>query len=327
MLGAHIWFAPLLEGLENEKRMMDCVRSVLFHSSTLYFIFISGYLFDYVNKARPFNLCRFYLSKVKNLLCPYLFLSTLFVGLSIVMDNMAMPIPPFINHGTVLREPADIALAYLWGTACVTYWYIPFILLVYLVAPLLFLIRGRQFTVFTICFALVPFLVQRDELVDFFRNFCFFFPAFVLGVYFSRNRDVCVCFIGRHKVVIACVAAVLSAVLFIDFHVSMLSSPEIVYYVQRMSIACLVIVFFEEFPFDSVLVDKLAQYSFSLYFLHDFVMWLTGDVIRQSLLRLPGIGLFWCTTITFIAVLLLCVGLIWCVRRVSGRFSRRFIGS
>ena len=47
VISVHMWIVPPLEGHESMSRFLDMLRGVLFHSSTLYFVFISGYLFHF----------------------------------------------------------------------------------------------------------------------------------------------------------------------------------------------------------------------------------------------------------------------------------------
>lgn len=326
VLGAHIWFSPVVEGLENQRQMLECLRSVLFHSSTIYFIFISGYLFDFIYKNRPFDLLSFYRSKVKNVLCPYVFLSTIFIVVSMILSWKAIDIPPFINHATALTAPKDIVRSYLWGTACVTYWYIPFILTVYAVSPLLFRIKGRNFILFTAAVSVLPLFIQRDELVDFFRNYCFFYPVFILGVFFSRHEKACLDFLTRNWMWIALLSVVASVGLGFEYYDQRLPSVEIGYYIQRLAIGALVIVALEKLDITSSFLDIMARYSFPLYFLHDVVAWAVSGPLHAFFLSISGNGMVLTTMMTFAVELALCMCTIYAVKKLTGQYSRRLIG-
>ncbi|MDO5536240.1 MAG: acyltransferase [Desulfovibrionaceae bacterium] len=326
VLGAHVWFSPEVEGLENERQVLECLRSVLFHSSTLYFIFISGYLFDYIYQTREFRLRDFYLSKVKNVLCPYLVLSTILIAASLLLCTLSVPVPAFINFGSAPAGSKEVALSYLLGTACVTYWYIPFIMLVYLVSPVLFRIRGQIFALLTLAAAFVPLFVPRDDLADFYRNFCFFYPTFLLGVFFSRHREACVGFLKDHWKALALIALGTSLALCSEFYHQRLASVETAYYVQRLAIGGLVITALESLSFESLFMDLMARYSFPLYFLHDMVSAATRDSLHALFLRASPNGLVFTTMVTFAVEIALCMGLVWFIKRVTGGYSRRIIG-
>lgn len=59
VISVHMWIVPPLEGHESMSRFLDMLRGVLFHSSTLYFVFISGYLFHFLAQ-RKFDLRTYY---------------------------------------------------------------------------------------------------------------------------------------------------------------------------------------------------------------------------------------------------------------------------
>ena len=77
----HMWVGPVLAGSEDAAKLQDSLRLCLFHSATIYFVFISGYLFDFVNRRKgQFPPLRFYKSKIVNVFCPYFILSLLLLA-------------------------------------------------------------------------------------------------------------------------------------------------------------------------------------------------------------------------------------------------------
>ena len=79
VISVHMWIVPPLEGHESMSRFLDMLRGVLFHSSTLYFVFISGYLFHFLAQ-RKFDLRTYYRKKLLNVIVPYVILSVFFTG-------------------------------------------------------------------------------------------------------------------------------------------------------------------------------------------------------------------------------------------------------
>ena len=67
VISVHMWIVPPLEGHESMRRFLDMLRGVLFHSSTLYFVFISGYLFHFLAQ-RKFDLRTYYRKKLLNVI-------------------------------------------------------------------------------------------------------------------------------------------------------------------------------------------------------------------------------------------------------------------
>ena len=67
--------------------------------------------------------------------------------------------------------------ALLYGNVVPTYWYIPFIATVFAASPLLLRLDKRRFGLLTLFTAVVPLLIPRTELTDFFHNYAFSFPC------------------------------------------------------------------------------------------------------------------------------------------------------
>ena len=135
----HMWVGPVLAGSEDAARLQDSLRLCLFHSATIYFVFISGYLFDFVNRRKgPFSPLRFYKSKIVNVFCPYLVLSLLLLAAGWVSHHWFGYDIPFINDGTPVASPGDVLRCLAYGSASlVPYWYIPFIMTVFSAGPLI----------------------------------------------------------------------------------------------------------------------------------------------------------------------------------------------
>ena len=93
---------------------------VLIYQSTLLFVFISGFLFHRVFYA-DFNYVRFMKNKVQKIFCPYLTIATalLIVGAAYKF---------FVLHTPITAK--TFIHAYFYGS----FWYIPFIMLVFLTA-------------------------------------------------------------------------------------------------------------------------------------------------------------------------------------------------
>ena len=234
----HMWVGPVLAGSEDAARLQDSLRLCLFHSATIYFVFISGYLFDFVNRRKgPFSPLRFYKSKIVNVFCPYLVLSLLLLAAGWVSHHWFGYDIPFINDGTPVASPGDVLRCLAYGSASlVPYWYIPFIMTVFSAGPLIFHLPTGLLQKILLPAAVLPLLVPR-LLVSPLRNLCFFVPIFLMGVYCARNRDACMAFIRRHLGAIR-VTAVMSSLLIVADHYfgSFMPNIEGAYYVQKLCI-------------------------------------------------------------------------------------------
>lgn len=322
----HIWVDPLFDDDGGSGKLLDSLRQCLFHSSTIYFIFISGYLFDHVNRRKAFSWLRFYRSKLLNVFCPYCVLSLLLLGTAFVAHNYFQIDIGFINEGTPVASLVDVVECLCYGTAClVPYWYIPFILSVFSFSPILLHLRDSFLRQLMVPAAIMPLLVPRG-LLFFFRNYCFFFPIFLLGVLFSRHRPVCMAFIRRHIVMIRCLAVLLSVLILLDCYDSFMPNIEAAYYVQKLCIGSWVLDMLEDMDREVPALDLLAQCSFPLFFLHVIFQNLLQDHLFALFSILLQRQTFLVASMTAATEIALCLLTILLIRRVLGRHSRYIIG-
>ncbi|WP_297216748.1 acyltransferase [uncultured Desulfovibrio sp.] len=322
----HMWVGPLLDDDGSSGKLLDSLRQCLFHSSTIYFIFISGYLFDHVNRRRAFRLLRFYKAKLLHVFCPYCVLSLLLLGTAWVAHNAFHIDIAFINEGTPVASLADVLECLCYGTAClVPYWYIPFILSVFSISPVIHCLRDSLLRRIMVPAAILPLLVPRG-LLFFFRNYCFFFPVFLLGVVFSRHRGTCMAFIRQHIVMIRLVAVFTSLLILLDCYHSFIPNIEAAFYVQKLCIGSWILDVLEDLDREVAALDLLAQCSFPLFFLHVIFQNLLQDhlfVLFSTVLSRQTVLVATLTAGTEIVLCLLCILLI---RRLLGRHSRYVIG-
>lgn len=324
----HMWVGPVLAGSEDAARLQDSLRLCLFHSATIYFVFISGYLFDFVNRRKgPFSPLRFYKSKIVNVFCPYLVLSLLLLAAGWVSHHWFGYDNPFINDGTPVASPGDVLRCLAYGSASlVPYWYIPFIMTVFSAGPLIFHLPTGLLQKILLPAAVLPLLVPR-LLVSPLRNLCFFVPIFLMGVYCARNRDACMAFIRRHLGAIR-VTAVMSSLLIVADHYfgSFMPNIEGAYYVQKLCIGSWVLDLLEGMDREVPVLDFLARYSFPLFFLHAIFQGIFQAPLFQVLgAALPG-QVFTIANLTVSVEIALCILCILAIKKVMGKRSRYLIG-
>ena len=141
-------------------RFLDMLRGVLFHSSTLYFVFISGYLFHFLAQ-RKFDLRTYYRKKLLNVIVPYVILSVFFTGYAFFWYSYTGEVPRFTKLVTGCRE---FFQALLYGDVVLTYWYIPFIATIFLVSPLLLRLSEERFALLTLFTVWIPLLSRTLDL-------------------------------------------------------------------------------------------------------------------------------------------------------------------
>lgn len=324
VMAVHMWITPPVEGHEELSRFLDMLRGVLFHSSTLYFIFISGYLFHFLSQ-KGFATLIYYRKKINNVIIPYLFLSVFFTIYAFIWNAYTGEIPRFARLASGFGEFFE---AVLYGNVVPTYWYIPFIATVFVISPPLLRLDKRRFGLLTLFTAWVPLLIPRTELTDFFHNYAFFFPLYLIGIFFSMHREAVLAFIAERLRLFAAFAAVFTLVLAADRYSPLLPNDEAAYYLQKLCIGACVIHGFERIRHVRVAVlDLIARYSFALYFLHDFILF----TFQASLFRVFGYvlpdSLFLVSLLTFGSEVALCLLLGMSVKKMFRARSRYLIGA
>ena len=299
----HMWVGPVLAGSEDAAKLQDSLRLCLFHSATIYFVFISGYLFDFVNRRKgQFPPLRFYKSKIVNVFCPYFILSLLLLAAGWISHHWFGYDIPFINDGTPVASLWDVLRCLAYGSASlVPYWYIPFIMTVFSVGPLIFHLPTGLLQKILLPASVLPLMVPR-LLVSPLRNL-------------------------RHLSAIR-VTAVLTSLLIVADHYfgSFMPNIEGAYSVQKLCIGSWVLELLEGMDREVLALDFLARYSFPLFFLHAIFQGIFQAPLFQVLgAALPG-QVFTIANLTVTVEIALCILCILGIKKVMGKRSRYLIG-
>ncbi len=121
----HLWVLP--NNGSSLVRFQMVFKELIFHSSTLYFLFISGFLVMHLKEKLTWK--RFYLAKFRNVLLPYLIISIALIVLYAVLGSEKQIIDrAFLSNSM---------LALIYGKVNFHLWYIPFIIPIFLLTPFL----------------------------------------------------------------------------------------------------------------------------------------------------------------------------------------------
>ncbi|MGB3774762.1 MAG: acyltransferase family protein, partial [Leeuwenhoekiella sp.] len=139
--------------LENQVRLFEkprLITELIFADSTIYFVFIAGFLFSYL--AYKINIKSYYIVKFKNVILPYIIITFLVTGLKnwreLVDLDIVTFLKTFINHVFL-------------GTALTPFWYIPFVAVVFLISPFFLMISDKTFRKITLFAMFLPLLGTR----------------------------------------------------------------------------------------------------------------------------------------------------------------------
>jgi len=316
ILFAHLWELPIGHP---DRPLLYPVRELLFHASTMYFLFISGFLF--IHLSDNFDAKRYYRSKALYVLLPYTLLST---GIFCVKRG------PTLGDSNALELLKDLGRTLLTGTAVGPYWYIPFAVITFLVSPLLLALPPRVFRWLCVLACPLPLLGTRTPSVTF--PLCvYFFPVYLLGCLAATNYGAFTACV-RAKRVPLILAAALSSVLLAaleaaPYSVGPVNVTDALFYIQKISLCFLLLEALQRWESrDARLLDSIATYSFAIYFTHPILA--SAELRLKVLSLLPNVE--WLVVASSIALVpaILGVNLLLCAaaKRVLGQRSRYLIG-
>lgn len=321
----HAWMFPESARGGAAHDIVDMVREFLFHDSTIYFMYISGFLFAYL--AARLDPLRYYKNKVFNVLLPYLFISVLTLFGESVYKGALFSASAGLDEAFVGGVRAVLS-----GTAQAPFWYIPFVSLIFIISPLLLKMPLLQNKYFMITVSLLPLFGTRTSTDISPGQYVYFLPVYLQGMYVALNYDRFLAVAERRKGWVAG-AALCSSLLVLWLHVhplsyGMFNLSEAVFYIQKLSLGALVLLLLRKYEHrEAPLFDQIAKYSFSIYFVHTLV-WLVFSasglhaVFGESV-PLVFVGSLGCALAVLFVSLLLAMGL----KRLFGRYSRFFIGA
>jgi len=300
---------------------------ILFHDSTLYFTFISGILFSLVLAKRGY--AQFFKSKLLNVLLPYL-LITCFMTWRIAKTDA-----PIYFDGSLWEFINVWSNKFITGSAVFSFWYMPVLFVLYLATPLLAkLLTLKNARWLVIVIILMPLIFSRSWPGLPWVNFVYFIGAYMLGMLVGENYQKTIEFIRHYLLSFVLTAIFSTGLLFVLFYfekpgIWLIDFSETVWYVQKIVITGLVITFFEK-TIRTVpkWLDVLANYTFTIYFLHVYVMfemYIVMDKLIASPSSVPIILLL--ALFNVVAVITVCVILTYVFKLLFRKYSRLIVGA
>jgi peptidoglycan/LPS O-acetylase OafA/YrhL len=311
-------------------RVIAAANDILFHNSTIYFALISGIIYAHVFAGRPHG--GFMRARLANVGAPYLVMTA---GLTLLLA--------LARDGAPLDEvPVAIARNLLLGEAWNTFWYIPVILLLYALSPLLLRLMTDPRLGWAATLMLVqPLLLTRTgtELTP--QMFAYFAGVYCCGLLVGGDIERSLVVLRREQRFLVSVALT-SGLVLVLLHAASLdqvrlgplafSVRESVTYILRLSTAGLALVLLSGWACPPGrqprrFLGLVAATSFGIYFLH-------GPLLRPVVQRLgafippeqPLLLLLLAILLSAAVVLALCLGLLLALKRLLGPRSRYLTG-
>lgn len=298
------------------------VTETLFHGSTLYFALISGLLFSLVLKHKGW--WRFAVSKAKFVLLPYALVSALCTWAYWDFTLQASPeAEPLTSYASALAA----------GGASVQLWYIPLLLGLFLLTPLLVWLQQKSAWLLVLL-ALLPLVISRSSFPDLLTlpTLIYFAGAYALGLVWGAD---CPSFIARLTpyqrplLVVVFLTSLVIGWSYFQGHAAdgFFFFRQSLIYIQKLAAAAVLLCWLESRARPSAWMKTLGDYAFAIFFLHVLVLdrFYVG-VYDWLMVHRDGITLAWLGALNLVWTLLGSLLLAWIIKRISGRFSRLLVG-
>ena len=320
----------------NVKDPVSVGNELMFHNSTIYFALISGLLYSAILKKKGY--AKFFSSKFKYVILPYVFFTLLYT----IFDSKAME---FFAYQTSFKNYLnDLPRNFIYGKAMFVFWYIPVLLFLYLITPLLdFILHIKKWGNWLMAFIVaLPLLVRREEVMELYssdfisyHNMVYFTGAYAAGMFLADDLENRIAWLQKQMNILLVLTIfssglILFAILNDIDKLGVFSILSTLYYVQKITISFLVLLFFKQLGDNQPKwLHPLANDAFSIYFLHilfiGIVLGYLGPLtFFKAISEFNSIlgGLF--LLITSIALSMIVT---WFFRKLFGKYSRMIVGS
>ncbi|MFW5700458.1 MAG: acyltransferase family protein [Cyclobacteriaceae bacterium] len=319
IVGSHIFY-----GWRDENMTISIINTTV-RGTTILFLFISGYLFQHLSyKFKP---SRYFSNKLKYVILPYILIS-----IPIIFAKLYDPPSYALSHfdNPVLSLLYQSIHFLITGEHLLPFWFIPMIVLFYLMAPLLYYLDKKAYIYYLLpVFVVISLMVPRTELNDIPRLFVHFFSVYLFGMFMSHYKIRILEFSNQYWKILAIATLIVSVVvLFLPYD----SYPHLsAMYIQKMMLCWFFIYFLQKYAHKLPRkFDLLAEFSFGIYFLHYFF----ALAYRKGLEKVFDLSFsaspFLWLMVWIVGLLVVTLGsmlLIAISRKIFGDRSRLLIGS
>ncbi|MEL6938792.1 MAG: acyltransferase [Cyanobacteria bacterium J06598_1] len=300
---------------------------------TVLFVFISGFLFHHIFYRR-YQFKKFMTGKLKKVLLPYTLLSITPIALRVLGQKHFYPF--FEPKSTDLLSTYLVPTFkyYITGRATTAYWYIPFVMVIFLMSPLhmafIKLKMNRQLLITFVLTAIALFLHRPENDLLILQAVVYFTPVYFIGILCSERRELIYTQL-KNKEVYLLLAAVGLAVFQASLgRVGSYQKAPFLYegidmmLFQKLALCLFFMVWLHRFEkVNSKLLNIIASTSFAIYFTHIFTLYTVTYVLTQLNISGSPWALFLLVTA---ASILLSVGLALGIKKLLPNYSRYLVG-
>jgi hypothetical protein len=292
------------------------IEGILFQRSTHMFVVMAGFVFQHL--ARRFEWKRYYVSKLKFVVLPYIILNIpiifyrIFIGKSLLLNGW-------------LAATESIMYSLVTGNHLITFWFIPMISLFYVAAPLLVLLdKDERIYYFLPFFIILSFCVTRtnETTVNAFLMFVHFFSVYVTGMFLSRYKEKVFKFLETYLYYLA---FFIVALFVYEYLYSCLY--EQMQYMQKAALSLLLLYVFKKYDrYVPVQINVIANMSFGIYLIHGLVIFGLGYLFKRFVNGGHLVYNLQNYLFVFLLIMAITISCIKVVKLITKHHSRKFIG-
>lgn len=298
---------------------------------TALFVFISGFFFQAIF-ARNFNYRRFLQKKFLAVGLPYLVLSLAFMAFTLMQTGL-INFPVALAEERVQHNVLALISNLTVGRTLVAYWYIPFVLLLFIISPVVLrymaLWPQTKFALLVGCFVVAAFVHRPILNLNPLHSLLYFLPFYLLGVVYGENRKAVNDWL-KDNVLLTALVWLLLVVGMNNFGQTGNAEVALPWQAlgfdwmvpQKVALIGFILATLLRYGDRPMAVPGwIADMSFALFFLHPWVLKFT----KSSTLMVQTESVF---SFLYLTVLVtgLSVGLAVLVKRMMGARSRHIIG-
>ncbi len=326
IVAAHMF---LFWEVEEYTPVAKVILDALWRNGTVLFVFIAGYLFQYLKIKYSY---RSYLTKkIKFVILPYLLVSIPVILFRLFLsppEDVYNAFPGYFEWPLIQK----VFIFIVTGTHLLPFWFIPMIFIYYVISPLFVYVDNKPFLYKYIlpCLIILSLFIERGnrgDLHNIHMNFIHFLSVYLFGLWFSHFNDKILNWTERFKWLI-----ILPFIIF--FGLTIYRYQDVLYdqllYFQKM-LLCWVLFYFLYKGEKSIpkrinnILSLFANYSFGIFFMH-YLVFLILKMIFEKFLPSFLLGNLFNWFLVFILTLFTSMLSVRLVKNIFPKKSRYIIG-
>jgi surface polysaccharide O-acyltransferase-like enzyme len=308
---------------------------------TVFFVFISGFLFHHIFYEK-FRFKDFIVKKTKYVLVPYLILSTIPIVYLLVSTSISgiLSLSTFsLQYESLMSFPMLNHYFTGVGKSFVGYWYIPFIIIVFVMSPIF--IRFIQLKLKTqILIALLLLICSifmhrgtYHNVLSVFQNVLFFTPVYLLGIISSKKKELIYSKLTGKEFYILVLPLTLAIIQVYSGNIGYYAKDPFAFggidlmIIQKILLCLFFMLFLNRFEKQKFrLLEVIAENSFGVFFIHGIIILFFKTIKSKLELSFTSNSfIIYC----FVSILVFFISIIVTlfVKRLFPKYSRYLVGS